>query len=228
IQEGGGCLLCVKDKGVSLDLKKMVVGWTHIPLTSVVMTRPDSPFSTSISSSSTSSHTPPSSPSSPSSTSDGTPAGGNLNANWGDRESRVARLVLELEVEAVNTSQHEDEGKRREELGMGVRSGGRGTPLGRLFGACCRARRRGGTGDDRWWRWRRARGDGERAAEAHRGAVGFGASSCLQAGAGTGSHQVADVDVDAAEVEDRMCRAGTEGEGKEAGARVMKPLACEA
>jgi hypothetical protein len=53
--------------------------------------------------------------SSPSSTSDGTPAGGNPNANWGGGESRVARLVLELEVEAVNTSQHEDEGKRREE-----------------------------------------------------------------------------------------------------------------
>ncbi|KAJ7810422.1 hypothetical protein B0H14DRAFT_2607369 [Mycena olivaceomarginata] len=41
---------------------------------------------------------------------------------------------------------------------------------------------------------------------------------------GTGSHRVADVDVDAA-VEDRMGRAGTEGGGgKEAGARVMKPL----
>jgi hypothetical protein len=59
--------------------------------------------------------------------------------------------------------------------------------------------------------------------------------SCSQAGAGmvkmAGSRRVAGVDVDAAEVEDRMGGAGTEGEGKEAGsgvARVMKPLACEA
>ncbi|KAJ7810427.1 hypothetical protein B0H14DRAFT_2607374 [Mycena olivaceomarginata] len=61
---------------------------------------------------------------------------------------------------------------------------------------------------------------------------GFGASSCSQAGAGmvimAGAYRVADADAADLEVEDRMGRAGTEGEGKEAGARVMKPLVCEA
>ncbi|KAJ7810414.1 hypothetical protein B0H14DRAFT_2607362 [Mycena olivaceomarginata] len=96
----------------------------------------------------------------------GTPARGNLNANWGGVESRAARLVLELEVEAVNTSQHEDDGKRREEF---VRVSGR--VFGVLLQGAKTRRKRGGRGFGR--------------------------------------------------------RAGTEGEGKEAGsggAKEMKPL----
>jgi hypothetical protein len=54
---------------------------------------------------------------------------------------------------------------------------------------------------------------------------GFGASSCSQA-IMADSRRVAGVDADAAEVEDRM---GTEGKAAgSGGARVMKPLACEA
>jgi hypothetical protein len=105
-------------------------------------------------------------------------------------------------------------------VGTGVRGRGRGRRRGGCSGRC--------RGDDRRRRRQRTRGDGERAAEAHRRAVGFVTSSSSQAGAGTGSRRVADVDADVAEVEDRMGRAGTEGEGKEAGERVMKPLACEA
>ncbi|KAJ7841110.1 hypothetical protein B0H14DRAFT_3695010 [Mycena olivaceomarginata] len=174
--------------------------------------------STSISLSSTSSHTPRSSPSSLSSTSDGTPAGGSLNANWGGRESRVARLVLELEVEAVNTSQHEDRGKRQEECTHQT------TTTTTTSGVC------GGRRED-------AVEEGVRGTAAGRKdeTEEEVEKSCLQAGAGmgimVGLHRVVGVDVDAAEVEDRMGRAGTGGEGKEAGsggARVMKPLVCEA
>jgi hypothetical protein len=125
-----------------------------------------------------------------------------------------------LEVEAVNTSQHEDEGKRREEcthnrvgsvakssasVGTGVRGGGRGDAVGEgVRGAAA------GREDEAE----------EEVEEVTIGGGGGGAragmvKSCSQARAGmvimAGSSRVAGVDVDAAEVEDRMGRAGTEG-----------------
>jgi hypothetical protein len=146
-----------------------------------------------------------------------------------------------LEVEAVDTSQHADGGKRMyapnndkrvgsvakssTSVGMGVHSGGRGDTIGE--GVRGREDKEaeevaiGGSGGARAGmvnaRLRRT--------EAR---WGFGASRCSQA-IMADSWRVAGVDVDAAEVEDRMGRAGAEGkEAGSGGARVMKPLACEA
>ncbi|KAJ7347679.1 hypothetical protein DFH08DRAFT_1000859 [Mycena albidolilacea] len=165
--------------------------------------------STSISSSSTSSHIPLSSPSSPSSTSNSTPTKGGAEHEL-------------LEVEAVNTSQHEDEGKRqrnvctkqRQVCGEVVRVSRdgrvrRGDAVGEGVRGAAAGRRRGGRGGDDRRRRRRVHGDGECGAEVHRGAMGFQGVELLAS-----RHRDGDMaDAENPEVEDRMGRAGTEGEG---------------